>query len=370
MTARWMSETREYDPSYRNRPFLTMDSRTGTNRFAPHGALAENEHIQAMNHTLIRVSLMAVPLSVATGACAASQAPGAGVVEERRVSPVAVNSRVVSWTDDHFVWLQVPVRASRIFVLLPGTNSQPALGRSIGRIAAEQGYRVIGLKYADNIAVVDACFSDPNPRCVEQVRGEIIQGNDQSSYVSVDRDNSIDGRLADLLRYLDQRFPGEDWDQFLGAAGEPRWDRIAVGGLSQGGGHAAFIAKLRQVPRVVMFGAPADGYNGQVAPWMQVGATPISRYFGFRHARDPFTSIEPNWMALGLQSLGPVTSVDEASDATFGGSHMLLTDAMPATGTYGHAHPSVFEDGTTPRRGDGSALFEAAWRYLLGMGRE
>jgi hypothetical protein len=49
---------------------------------------------------------------------------------------------------------------------------------------------------------------------------------------------------------------------------------------------------------------------------------------------------------------------------------MLLTDAMPATGTYAHAHPSVFEDGTTPRRGNGSVLFEAAWRYLLGNGRE
>ena len=347
-----------------------MGQPDGDEPLRPYGAKAENEHIQAMIRACIRIWLMVAPFSLATGACAESQAPGKGVVEERRVSPVTVNSRLVSWTDDHLVWLQVSVRASRIILLLPGTNRQPAMGSAIGRIAAEQGYRAIGLKYADNIAIVDACSSDPNPRCMEQVRSEIIQGNDQSSHVSVDRDNSIDGRLADLLRYLDQRFPGEDWDQFLDAAGEPRWDRIAVAGLSQGGGHAAFIAKLRQVPRVVMFGAPADGYNGQVAPWMQVGATPANRYFGFRHARDPFTSIEPNWMALGLQSLGSVMSIDEESDSTFGGSHMLLTDAMPATGSYQHAHPSVFEDGTTPRRSDGSPRFATAWRYLLGVGRE
>jgi len=297
-------ESDEYDLSYGNRPFLTNEQPGRDEPHRTYGAPAGNAHIHAMSRRRIRMTLMVAALSLATGACADSQAPGVGAVEERRVSPVTVNSRVVNWRDDHIVWLQVPLRASRIMVLLPGTNRQPAMGRSIGRIAAEQGYRAIGLKYADNVAVVDACSGDPNPRCMEQVRGEIIQGTDQSPHVSVDRDNSIDGRLADLLRYLDQRFPGEGWGQFLDAAGEPRWDRIAVGGLSQGGGHAAFIAKLRQVPRVVMFGAPADGYNGQVAPWMQPGATPINRYFGFRHARDPFTSIEPNWAALGMQSLG------------------------------------------------------------------
>jgi hypothetical protein len=270
--------------------------------------------------------------------------------------------------DNHVVWVQVPARATQIMLLLPGTYGRPDNAQTISRIAAEQGYRVIGLMYANDIAVVTACANDPSPVCMERVRAEIIQGSNESPHVTVDRDNSIDGRLSDLLRYLDQHSPGEEWGQFLDAAGAPRWDRIAVGGLSQGGGHAAFIGKLRQVPRVVMFGAPADGYNGLVAPWMQSGATPANRYFGFRHARDPFTSIEPNWFALGLQSFGPVTSVD-VSSGNFGGSHMLVTDAMPATGTYDHAHPSVYEDTTTPRWGDGSPRFEQVWRYLLGTGR-
>jgi hypothetical protein len=240
----------------------------------------------------------------------------------------------------------------------------------IGRIAAEQGYRVIGLMYADNIAVVDACSNDPSPLCMERVRAEIIQGSNESAHVVVDRDNSIDGRLADALRYLDQRFPDEDWNQFLESGGGPRWERIAVGGLSQGGGHAAFIGKLRQVPRVVMFGAPADGYNGQVAPWMQIGATPADRYFGFRHARDPFTSIKPNWFALGLQSFGSETSVDAGSGGSFGGSHMLVTDALPSTATYLDAHPSVYADFATPRTTDGSPVLAPVWRYLLGTARE
>jgi hypothetical protein len=342
------------------RPLVTATS-DSTNH---HDTPSKKGEIGVMHRMSVLLAL------VATTACGDSQSPGNGAIEERRVSPAAVNPRVERWTDDHLVWLQVPVRARQIMLMLPGTYGRPENGSSIGRIAAEQGYRVVGLMYADDIAVVTACVSDPSPLCMERVRAEIIQGSDQSPHVSVDRDNSIDGRLADLLRYLDQRFPGEEWVQFLDSHGGPRWDRIAVAGLSQGGGHAAFIGKLRQVPRVVMFGAPADGYNSQVAPWMQIGATPANRHFGFRHARDPFTSIEPNWMALGLQAFGPVTSVDAGSSSTFGGSHMLVTDALPATGTYDHAHPSVFADGVTPRRGDGSLLFEAVWRYLLGTGQE
>ena len=326
-----------------------------------------NDEIQTMNRAPLLAGLVGL-LSALTTTCTDSQSPDA-VVEERRVSPVAGNSRVVRWVDDHLIWVQVPVRGTQIMMMLPGTNGLPENGRSIGRIAAEQGYRVIGLNYPDDVAVVVACASDPNPLCMEQVRAEIITGNSVSPYVTVDRDNSIGGRLIDLLRYLHQRFPSEGWDQFLEAGGGLRWEQIAVGGLSQGGGHAAYIAKLHEVPRVVMFGAPADGYNGQVAPWMQAGATPVTRYFGFKHVRDPFTSIEPNWLAIGLAAFGIPSFVDTSTDDRFGGSHMLVTDALPATGTYEHAHPSVFADGATPRRSDGSPVFDRVWRYLLGGGR-
>jgi hypothetical protein len=45
---------------------------------------------------------------------------------------------------------------------------------------------------------------------------------------------------------------------------------------------------------------------------------------------------------------------------------MLTTDLLPATGSYGAAHPSVFSDAATPRASDGSPVLEPAWRYLLG----
>ena len=297
-------------------------------------------------------------------ACAKPSGPANDNVTERRVPPVVANSAITHWTADHFVWFAPAQNPSRLLLLLPGTNGAPANFRTIGRVAAEQGYRVVGLMYPDDLAVVTQCASDPAPSCMELMRREIVQGVDVSAHVAVDAPNSIDGRLVNLLDYLQRTFPNEGWDAFL-ANGAPRWDAIAVGGLSQGGGHAAYIAKVRSVPRVVMFGAPADGYSGQVAPWMQLGATPADRYFGFRHQRDPWTSITPNWLALGLDAFGPAKLIDE-STSSFDGSHMLVTDLLPATGSYADAHPSVFGDGSTPRARDGAPVYAAVWRYLIG----
>ena len=299
-------------------------------------------------------------------ACGDVQAPS-GAVTERVIAPMAANPLIRNWTAEHYVWLPSADAANgKIMLLLPGTGGAPRDGRLVGMTAARVGYRAIGLMYADDRAVVDECQSDPDPACMALMRAEIIAGGDQSPHVSVDVDNSIDGRLADLIRYLSSHFADEGWGDFLTAQGALRWDRIAVSGLSQGGGHAAYIAKLRAVPRVVLFGAPADGFNGQPAPWMQLGATPADRYYAFRHARDPFTSISPNWESLGLQQFGAPVNVD-ASTSAFSSSHLFITDLLPATQTYAHAHPSVFVDAVTPKRGDGTPVFEPLWRYLFGQ---
>jgi hypothetical protein len=317
-----------------------------------------------VRHRLIRRHAIVAGLALMPVSCTNSQAPQSQV-EERRIAPATANVAVTQWLHDHYVWVAPRTESSQIVLLLPGTNGRPSNARLIGAIAAEQGYRAIGLMYPDNVAVVSACAYDGNQECMALVRAEIIEGIDHSPHVSVDPVNSIDGRLADLIRYLAIEYPGENWQNFLSTDGTPRWDRIAVAGLSQGGGHAAYIAKLRSVPRVVMFGAPADGYSAQPAPWMQLGATPAERYFGFRHARDPFLSIRPNWLALGLDAFGAEKDV-RASTTMFDGSHMLSTDLLPSTGSYGNAHPSVFADGVTPRRSNGAPVFETAWRYLLG----
>ena len=313
-----------------------------------------------------RISAFAAVCVVAPVGCSDAQGPSDATIVERRISPTLANARVTQWTSDHIVWLgPKAAESTRIMLLLPGSNGSPSNFLLIGRIAAQQGYRTIGLMYPDDRAVVAECSGDTDEGCMASMRSEIIEGIDRSTHVVVDHDNSIDGRLADLIACLARTYPSEKWETFLGGDGALKWDRIAVGGLSQGGGHAAYIAKLRAVPRVVMFGAPADGYNSQVAPWMQLGATPVERYYGFRHVRDPFLSIQPNWIALGMNAFGDAKDV-QAGTTDFEGSHMLTTDLVPATGSYGSAHPSVFGDYYTPKRKDGSPVFDRAWRYLLG----
>jgi hypothetical protein len=323
-----------------------------------------------MRKSSIGALLFALAICVAPVSATAAQRSRGNNVVERRVAPASANSKISSWTEDHYVWTRRDSAPSgTIMLLLAGSNGAPRNFRIIGAVAAERGYRTIGLMYPDDVAVVAACRLDREDRCMERMRDEIVRGSNRSPHVSVDRDNSIDGRFADLIKYLAARYPDEGWNDFLAADGLPRWDKIAVGGLSQGGGHAAYIAKVRRVPRVVMFGSPADGHQprgGRAAPWMQLGATPSDRYYGFRHARDQFSvAIDANWKALRLESFGKAVDVTERI-TDFAGSHMFVTDMLPATGRYEQAHPSVFSDGATPKRADGRPVFEELWSYLLG----
>ncbi|HUQ18685.1 MAG TPA: hypothetical protein VM099_03650 [Gemmatimonadaceae bacterium] len=276
--------------------------------------------------------------------------------------PSATNSHVVNFDQDHIVWLlkDGSKRLPTLMLLLAGTNGQPSNASLIGATAARQGYHVIGLMYPDDVAVQSVCPGDPNPSCAADLRREVITGENISPYVSVDFDNSIDGRLTAILQYLIKQYPDENWQQFLDQ-NQPRWANVAVGGLSQGGGHAAFIGTMRLVRRVVMFGAPADGMNGAPTPWASIGATPASRYYGFKHELDPFTSIVPNWHALGIDAFGPPINIDDGLPITT--THLFLTNVAATSAL--NAHASVYADGATPVK-DGIPVFLAAWKYLLG----
>lgn len=284
------------------------------------------------------------------------------------VAPSATDARIDEWNAEHYAVVDTASIAPRgqLLVFLPGTGGVPANTRLFATAAARTGYHVTGLMYANDIAILSVCPSDPDPDCMARMRTEIITGENRSPWVSVDPANSIDNRLLRLLLHLAATHPSEGWGQYV-IDGAVAWDKVAVSGLSQGGGHAAYIAMLRTVARVVMLAAPADGLGGQPGPWVRLGATPAERYFGLVHERDPFRSIPPNWLALGLGVFGPMTRV-ESSTPPFGNSHMLTTDLLPASGSYGHSHPSIVADQTTPRASDGTPRLDAVWRYLLGGG--
>ena len=171
--------------------------------------------------------------------------------------------------------------------------------------------------------------------------------------------------------YLKQQHKGENWENYLAAdqphAGGINWERIVVAGHSQGGGHAALIAKQHLVARCIMLGAPADFSAKQktLAPWLSgPHATPAERYYGFTHAQDKsIQRILAAWKCLGLNEFGSPVNVDQSADGLYQHSHQLITNVRPSRP--GKYHGCVAVDANTPLRPDGTPAFAPVWQYLL-----
>lgn len=192
----------------------------------------------------------------------------------------------------------------------PGTNNGSG---PVGfcNLAANLGYHVVFLKYPnDTAAATIRKASDPN--AFEEFRMALIQGG-HTKYISIERSESIENRLIKLLLFLKANRPKEEnWAQFLNEDGTIKWEAIAVGGQSQGGGHAALIGIKHRVARVICTGAPKD-YNKKLASpaawYRKKSATPKGRFFAFNHHQDNYgcspEHLLRNLKALKLDAFGP-----------------------------------------------------------------
>jgi hypothetical protein len=141
-----------------------------------------------------------------------------------------------------------------------------------------------------------------------------------------------------------------------------------MSGHSQGGGEAAFIGAERQLVGVVTFSSPPDP-NDQHQPafWLAnvaTGKTPIAHYYAFVHSGDPFYDrIRADWSAMGLDSLGPLTSIDGVG-AHYHMSHELISSAVLPEVVLA-AHDSTAVDNAQPLCPNGESEYIPAWRYLL-----
>ncbi len=288
---------------------------------------------------------------------------------ERDVLPASTDAAISTDLDVHFAVNPSPSVASKqlLFVFLPGTFGKPQNVRAVVREAAANGLHAIGLNYPNDATVGSLCAKSTDFNCYGNVRAEILNGTDFTNVIRVTRANSIENRLIKLLQSLNALAPAEGWSAYLTNAGQPDWTRIRVAGHSQGGGHAAFIAKRYAVNRAVYFSSPADAVAGQPAPWLlAAGATPGTSQAGFTHQRDELASPEEiglAWQALGLT--GVLTSVDGMS-TPFGGARQLTTNAArnPAGTEQAPFHGSTVVDNVTPRAVDGTPLFAPVWRAL------
>jgi len=207
--------------------------------------------------------------------------------------------------NDHYVsFLSSVTPRNQLVVFFGGTNSTTDRLHLFCDFAASKGFHVINLAYPNTVAA-EACSNSSDMDCATKFRAEIAFGIDGSPLVSVNYANSIENRLKKLLEYLVQKDPTGLWQQYL-QNGTIVWNKLILSGHSQGAGHAAYIAKLKNVNRVIMFSGPNDFSNVANAPfnWLSSSSvTPSANYYAFFHLRDdanPFAEQKQNLMHLGM----------------------------------------------------------------------
>lgn len=219
----------------------------------------------------------------------AAHRAGAETLVAFDIKPSDADPAISRFNDDNYVVLNETdsTPQQQLVVFLPGTNGKPRNAVDLLTVVAGQGYRAIGLAYNDSPAIVQVCPQRPPP-CSGAVRQRRIFGDDVTSVVENTRAESIVGRLTALLNYLDHHDRDRHWGTYL-VDGEPDWNRIVISGLSQGAGMAAYLAKRKQVARVVLFSSPWDFYGSsrELAPWIrEPGVTPPDRWFAEYHRRE------------------------------------------------------------------------------------
>lgn len=239
-------------------------------------------------------------------ACAVRpSATGAGISDAFGLHVVAFPARVA---DDTPVYVHL--------VGTGGVPAGPAGDYTNVRVLAEgtaAGYVVINLAYANDDALLRLCRDDLD--CYGPVRWEIVTGADApppwSSLKEVRPPDDIDSRLRALAATLVAS--GRELPRALRPVD---WSRLRVGGHSQGGGHAALIARRREVARVCMLAAPPDASSAR-APASWIGgewATPVARRRLVVHRDDPlYPAVAANAARMGLRAEAELRVLDGPS---------------------------------------------------------
>jgi len=282
--------------------------------------------------------------------------------EVYRILPSTTDAKINTYTtgnEAHTAFYTKNIaRRNELFVFLPGSGGIPLGYDSICIAAANLGYHSIGLMYPNEPAVGVLCQNKADSLCFEKVRREIIDGTDRSNLLDVNRDNSIENRLIKLLQYLQNQHPEQNWSQYLNG-NAIRWDKIAISGHSQGGGHAGIIAQNQKVARVVFFAAPKD-YNSvynRIAAWVyKPNVTRAIYFFGISHSEDNTgCTAAQQFQAFRLLGMGEPFYVDN-KNPPYENAH-ALTSRAPCN----NPHGCVAVDNAQPS----SNYFLNAWKYML-----
>jgi len=282
-------------------------------------------------------------------------------IVHHEVRPSQTDPKIHKPDFPHEAYVNAAGTGNLLFIYLPGTGGRADNVLKLLQTAAQAGYHAIAVDYRSSSSADNVCGNDAN--CYGPLRQAMLDGQHESTQIDMDSNNCILNRTTKLLSWLDAQYPNEHWGQFI-TNGQINWDKVTVSGLSQGGGHAAMLAHLYKVHRVIMFSSVVDGVNGpnwRSAAWIaQTHATPRDRFYGFAEANDRryFARIKVNWKTLALP--GGLTSVDHMAPP-YNNSHRLFSARSGRD-----PHAQVARDSLTPLDAQGNAVYEPVWRHLLG----
>lgn len=284
----------------------------------------------------------------------------------RQIKPSDTDPAIATFnTDSHYVYLNPTVTSKNyLLVHLPGSFGEPKRATLFGTLAANLGFHSIGLMYPNAPTVGSFCSNSNDPDCFENVRREIVEGADYSSSVVIAPNESVLSRTKKLLMYLQANYPLENWAQYLTTGNDLNYSKIIFSGHSQGGGHAAIIAKYFPVYRTICFSSPKDWRNVTNAPplWLSNGnwQTSASSIYAFNHELDEHNQQLIIWDSLGLSAFGNPVNIDNTA-APYTNTRQLTTNyTVPS----GDDHACTIQDNKTPKV-SGIPVFNEVWTYML-----
>jgi len=292
---------------------------------------------------------------------------------DEEVRPSATDPAIKTFDNPHGIFFPVGKRQRNQLLLfitgtqLPEKKGQPQkpIYQRFLKNAALSGYHAVFLMYPNDVAAAEACSAKPDRDGFALFRWAIIEGG-TNAYINIPRAESIENRTIKLMLYLQREHPGQNWGQFV-VNGQVAWDKVAVAGQSQGGGHAAIIATRYPVARVLCFGAPKDysRYFHEPAKWYESSVTPMSHFFAFNNYQDdqgctPEQQVE-NIKKLGIDKVG-VADVDK-EPRPFHHAHVLFTNWPGIKTDSLSAHFSMLSPKILDKKG--IPLFRSVWLYML-----
>ncbi len=254
---------------------------------------------------------------------------------------------------------------SALFIILPGTMSQPKDYRLILQEAAKNGYHSIGIDYTNRQTVKSICDNSSDNNCPENTLNEYLTGENSSGDVSVSKAESFENRISKMLLYLSDQYPEDHWAQFLTAEGEVNWGLVSLAGHSQGGTHALYISKKRQLLRAAFFSSPYGFEVGGVYPeWLtEAGLTSSKNLYAFNHRGDKlldWNEVNRTWDAIGLDNDNLLIDVHK----DFNSYHRFYTQISNGLGLQGGTHGSTCTDSDTPKDRNRNPKFKEVWKHM------